>query len=162
VPEVKNLFAELKKAGITVYIVSGSFQEVLVGMTAPEFGLGLSPENVFGADLKQDAAGRYIPEMKDGCVKSGHKPEFIMKYIAPRHHGAEPVLTAGDSMGDYTMLADFKDLQLALVFARNWKKPMMRELVARGGRVVTQGRDEVRGCLIPQSTSIEPKMSKVQ
>ena len=155
-PEIKDLFAKLKEAGITVYVVSGSFQEVLVGMTAPEFGLGLSPENVFGADLRKDAAGRYIPEMADECVKSGRKPEFIRKHIAPRHHGAEPVLTAGDSMGDYAMLTEFDDLQLALVFARNWKKPLMRELVERGGRVVAQGRDETKGCFIPEVRSIEP------
>lgn len=158
-PEIKELFAELKKAGIAVYIVSGSFQEVLVGMTAPEFGLSLSPDNVFGADLKRDANGRYVPEMKEGCVKSGYKPEFIRKHISPLHHGAEPVLAAGDSMGDYTMLTEFKDLQLALVFARNWREQAMHELVACGGRVVVQGRDETRGCLIPQATSIQPKAS---
>lgn len=158
-PEIKNLFAELKKAGIAVYIVSGSLQAPLAGVTDSEFGLGLSPECVFGSDLKLDSEGRYVPQMKEGGVKTGRKPEFIRAHIAPRHNGAEPVLTAGDSIGDYTMLTEFKDLQLALVFARNWKKAPMRELVARGGRVVAQGRDEVRGCFIPQPTSIEPKVA---
>ena len=159
-PEIKDLFAELKKAGIAVYVVSGSLQEALAGMSAPEFGLGLSPGNMFGADLMQDAAGRYVPEMKGGCVRSGHKPEYIRRHIAPRHNGAEPVLVAGDSMGDYTMLTEFKDMQLALLFARSWSEPQMRELAARGGRVVLQGRDEVRGCFVPQTTSIEPKTIK--
>ena len=161
-PEVKDLFAELKRAGIAVYIVSGSLQETLVGLTAPEFGLGLLPENVFGADLKRDASGRYIPEMKDGCVKSGRKPEFIMERIAPRHHGAEPVLVAGDSMGDYAMFTDFKDLQLGLLFARVWKEPKMKMLAESGGRVAVQGRDEVRGCFIPSARSVEPTVRKAR
>ena len=155
-PEIKELFRELRKAGIAVYIVSGSFQETLWAATGPDFGFNIDPACVFGADFKKDAAGRYLPEMVEGCVKSGEKPTFIRARIAPRHHGAEPILTAGDSIGDYTMLADFKDLQLALVFVRKWKQPEMKELVARGGRVVAQGRDESRGCFIPKSRCIEP------
>ena len=161
-PEIKNLFGELRKAGIAVYIVSGSFTEVLKSATTPEFGLGLPPDNVFGCSLKRDASGRYIPEMAEGGVQYGRKPEFIRAHIAPRHHGAEPVLAAGDSMGDYAMLTEFKDLQLALVMRRNWKKPPMRELVERGGRVVAQGRDEVRGCFIPTPESIEPQLETVR
>ena len=102
-----------------------------------------------------------MPEMADGGVKYGCKPEFIRANIAPRHHGAEPVLTAGDSMGDYGMLTEFKDLQLALVFRRKWKNPQMRELVERGGRVMAQGRDEVRGCFIPSQESVEPEIETV-
>ena len=157
-PEIKDLFGEFRKAGITVYIVSGSFTDVLRAAASPEFGLGLAQDNVFGCSLKRDATGRFFPEMAEGGVKYGHKPEFIRAHIAPRHHGAEPVLTAGDSMGDYAMLTEFKELQLALVFRRNWKQAPMRELVERGGRVVAQGRDEVRGCFIPASESIEPKV----
>lgn len=155
-PEMKNLFAELREAGITVYFVSGSFQEALAAMTSPEFGLGIPEDNVFGADLQQDAAGRYMPTAKEGCVQSGRKPEFIREHIASRHHGAEPVLAAGDSMGDYTMLTEFDSLQLALLFARNWKEPEMHALADGGGRVAVQGRDETRGCFVPSARSIEP------
>ena len=154
--EIKELFRELRKAGIAVYIVSGSFQEQLFAATGPEFGLGIDAACVFGAELKKDASGRYLPEMAEGCVKSGEKPSFIRAHIAPRHHGAEPILTAGDSMGDYTMLTEYKDLQLALVFVRNWKQQMMRDLAASGGRVVVQGRDESRGCYIPELRCVEP------
>ena len=158
-PEIKELFRELRKAGIAVYIVSGSFQEQLYAATGPEFGLDFDPACVFGADFKKDAAGRYLPEMAEGCVKSGEKPAFIRAHIAPRHHGAEPILTAGDSIGDYAMLTEYKDLQLALVFIRAWKQPEMKELVARGGRVVAQGRDESRGCYIPDLRCIEPPLA---
>ena len=154
--EMKDLFHALKRAGIAVYIVSGSFQETLLEATGPDFGFDIDPSCVFGADFKKDAAGRYLPEMKEGCVKSGEKPAFIRTHIAPRHHGADPVLTAGDSPGDYTMLTDFKDLQLALIFHRNWPQQMMHDLAASGGRVIVQGRDETRGCFIPSHTCICP------
>ena len=155
-PEMKDLFQALRKAGIAVYIVSGSFQETLLEATGPDFGFDLDPANVFGADLKRDAAGRYYAEPVEGCVKSGHKPEFIRARIAPRHHGAEPILTGGDSMGDYTMLTEFKDLQLALLFQRNWRERTMWDLIVSGGKVAVQGRDETRGCFIPTHMCIQP------
>ena len=154
--EMKDLFHALKRAGIAVYVVSGSFQETLLEATGPDFGFDLDPTCVFGSDFKTDAAGRYLPEMKEGCVKTGEKPEFIRAHIAPRHHGADPVLAAGDSPGDYTMLTEFKDLQLALIFHRNWPQQMMHDLAASGGRVIVQGRDETRGCFIPSHECICP------
>ena len=161
-PEIKELFRELRKAGIAVYVVSGSFQASLAVATGPDFGLDLDPNCVFGAEFKKDASGRYLPVMEEGCVKSGEKPSFIRSVIAPRHHGAEPILTAGDSMGDYKMLVEFDNLQLALVFVRRWKQPEMNELVARGGRVVAQGRDETRGCYIPELRCIEPPLIAIE
>ena len=161
-PEIKELFRELRKAGISVYIVSGSFQEALTVATGPDFGLDLDPKCVFGAEFIKDASGRYLPTMKEGCVRSGEKPTFIRSVIAPHHYGADPILTAGDSMGDYKMLVEFDDLQLALVFVRDWKQPEMRELVARGGRVVAQGRDETRGCYIPELRCIEPPLIAIE
>ena len=154
--EIKNLFRELRKAGIAVYIVSGSYRDTLLVAAGRSSGLDVSPGNIFGAELKKDADGRFVAEMTDDCVKSGFKPEFIMARIAPRHHGAEPVLTAGDSMGDYTMLTEFKSLQLALVFHRNWKEKEMFSLCASGGKVAVQGRDEAKGIFIPFHESVFP------
>ena len=158
-PEMVNLFVELQKAGIAVYIVSASPREILLGATGPDSGLGIDQANVFGMELGRDGRGRVLPEPTDGGVKSRRKPEFIMSRIAPRHHGAEPVLTAGDSMGDYAMLTEFKDLQLALVFLRNWRERTLHDLVASGGRVVAQGRDELRGVFIPEMKCVDPMTS---
>ena len=158
-PEMLDLFGELRRAGIAVYIVSASPREMLLGATGPDSGLGIDQANVFGMELGRDDKGRVLPEPADGGVKSRRKQEFIMSRIAPRHHGAEPVLTAGDSMGDYAMLTEFKDLQLALVFLRNWRERTMHDLVASGGRVVAQGRDEGRGVFIPELKCIDPGSS---
>ena len=154
--EIKDLFSELRKAGIAVYIVSGSYRDTLLVAAGPAFGLDVPPENIFGAELKKDASGRFVAEMADGCVKSGFKHDFIRARISPRHHGVEPVLTAGDSIGDYTMLTRFKNLQLALLFHRDWREKAMRDLGASGGRVLVQGRDEAQGLFIPSHESIAP------
>ncbi len=155
-PEVKDLYRELREAGIAVYVVSGALRETLLEATGPGFGLNVSPDRVFGTALKLDANGRYLPEKGPGCVPPGRKHEFIMEHIAPRHHGAEPVLTVGDSTGDYTMLTAFRNLQLGLLFMRNWREKEMHDLAASGGNIVVQGRDETRGALIPERRCISP------
>jgi hypothetical protein len=43
------------------------------------------------------------------------------------------------------------------LFLRNWRTPKLHELAARGGCVVVQGRDEARGCFIP-----EPRCRELQ
>ena len=155
-PEIKDLFEALRKAGIAIYIVSGSFKETLLAATGPDFGFNLDPANVFGADLKRDAAGRYYADPVEGCVKSRHKPEFIRAHIAPRHHGKDPVLVAGDSIGDHSMLTEFKNMQLALLFQRNWRERQMWDLIVSDDKVAVQGRDETRGCFIPTHMCIQP------
>ena len=155
-PEIKNLFGELRKAGISVYIVSGSYRDTLLVATGAAHGLDVPQGNVFGAELKKGSDGKFVAEMTDDCVKSGRKPEFIRERIAPRHHGAEPVLAAGDSMGDYTMLTGFKNLQMALLFHRNWREKEMRDLAASGGTVAVQGRDEAKGRFIPSHEGVFP------
>ena len=155
-PEIKNLFDELRQAGIAVYIVSGSTQVSLLAASGPDFGYGIDPSHVFGVEMETDASGKYTGKSLPGGVETGQKPAFIRKHIAPRHHGAEPVLAAGDSVGDYTMLTEFKDLQLALLFHRRWREQEMWDLTASGGKIVVQGRDETRGCFIPTHTSFSP------
>ena len=91
---------------------------------------------------------------------SGHKPAFIRAHIASRHHGADPVLVGGDSMGDYGMLTEFKGLQAALVFPRDLGQRKMDELIASapasGGKVLVQGRDEPHGRFRPNHSSVYP------
>jgi hypothetical protein len=59
-------------------------------------------------------------------------------------------------MGDYTMLTEFKGLQTALLFQRDWPNKEMWALSASGDPVAVQGRDEIRGCFVPSHTSISP------
>jgi phosphoserine phosphatase len=158
--EIKELFRRLRAAGVKVYIVSATMRDFLLAATGPDFGLDFDPDCVFGSNLKLGADGRYLPVFNEAGVKSGEKANFIRKTIAWRHHGAEPVLAAGDSMGDYDMLTGFPALQSALVFDRRLKEPLLAQLIASapasGGKVLVQTRDEVRGVLIPAGETVKP------
>ena len=158
--EIKELFRRLRAAGVKVYIVSATMRDFLLAATGPDFGLDFDPDCVFGSNLKLGADGRYLPVFNEAGVKSGEKANFIRKTIAWWHHGAEPVLAAGDSMGDYDMLTGFPALQSALVFDRRLKEPLLAQLIASapasGGKVLVQTRDEVRGVLIPAGETVKP------
>ena len=144
-PEMKDLYRSLMEAGIAVYIVSGSRESMLKAVAPDAFGI--PEDHVFG--MTDDGAGGVV---------TGRKPEFIRRHIAPRHHGAEPVLAAGDSMGDYAMFVDFPKLQRALVLLRNPQGNPLAELVASApasnGRVLVQGRDETRGTFVPTNRTV--------
>ena len=158
--EMKTLFRDLRNAGVKVYVVSATMRDFLLAATGPDFGLELDPDCVFGSSLKMDGDGRYTSEFDAGGVKSGAKAGFIRRTIATRHHGAEPVLAAGDSMGDYDMLTGFPSLQAALVFDRRLEDPPLAKLISSapssGGKVLVQGRDETCGVLISHGGTITP------
>ena len=56
--EIKDLVRTLKESGIAVYIVSGSFQEVVSAGSDGRYGITFPAENVFGIHMKHDAKGR--------------------------------------------------------------------------------------------------------
>lgn len=144
-PEVIELLRALREAGIKTYVVSGSYSAVLKVATGKELGLDVDPDCVFGCDTG---------------VEAGRKTDFIRKYLAPKHGGKDPILVAGDSMGDYAMFTELKGVKKALVFARENKRDVdrpIRELIAAApgpdGKYLVQGRDEPNGRLIPTHES---------
>lgn len=145
-PEVKKLLLDLRAAGIATYVVSGSYSGVLGVATGPEFGLDFPPDCVFGCDTG---------------VVVGKKADFIRSRLASRHGGRDPVLVAGDSMGDYAMFTELPGVENALVFRRqNGRKAdePLRKLIdgapGPNGKYLVQGRDEPNGRMIPSHESI--------
>ena len=145
-PEVRRLVHNLRAAGIATYVVSGSFSSVLKVATGEEFGLDFPPDCVFGCDTG---------------VVAGEKAAFIRRRLAPRHGGRDPVLVAGDSMGDYAMFTELPGVQKALVFRRANKRNVdapLRKLIDEApgpnGKYLVQGRDEPNGRLRPSHESV--------
>lgn len=145
-PEVKGLVHDLRAAGIATYVVSGSHSHVLRVATGAEFGLDFAPETVFGCDTG---------------VVAGNKTDFIRRRLAPRHGGRDPVLVAGDSMGDYAMFTELEGVEKALIFrranARTFDAPLRKlidEAPGPKGKYLVQGRDELNGRMIPSHESI--------
>ena len=159
-PESRELIRALRKAGISVYVVSASNWELVQAMLYPEFGLQIDRDKVFAYRLAKDGKGRYLPQLDMNHLRpqAGGKVEIIRKHIAPRHGGSDPVLVAGDSMGDYNMFVEFPALQVALIYNRNPKKSPLADLIrnakdSKSPRILVQGRDATEGKLIPSHDS---------
>ena len=103
---------EFRKAGIAVYIVSGSFQDAVLAGSDGRYGVAFPAENVFGIHMKHDAQGRLAGWADDRFPLpwAEGKPDVIRRQIAVRHHGKAPILVAGDANGDYAMLTAFDDI----------------------------------------------------
>ena len=115
--ESVHLYNALKDNGFDVYVCSASLEAVVEAMAcSPGYGLGLSPDNVFGIRLAdRNNFGGEFDEDYDQTFLEG-KTACIEKLIAPRHGGRAPSLVAGDSNGDYAMLTSFDSLSVGLIF----------------------------------------------
>ncbi len=103
-----HLYKTLKDNGFDIYVCSASLESVVEAMAcAPQYGLGLTPDKVFGIRLEEEGYDQTFMEGKTACIN---------KLIAPYHGGRAPSLVAGDSNGDYAMLTAFDDLSVGLVF----------------------------------------------
>ena len=161
--EIKDLVRTLKESGIAVYIVSGSFQEVVSAGSDGRYGITFPAENVFGIHMKHDAKGRIAGWADDRFPLpwAEGKPDVIRRTIAVRHHGKEPMLVAGDANGDYAMLTAFSNMEAGLIFDTrpDADSPLGRLIAAaraeeNGGRYLVQGRNEIHPGLRKSSESI--------
>lgn len=146
-PEIANLFYYFKDNGIDVYVVSASLEEVVeVFATDPSYGYNLAPENVFGMRLEKQG-NKYITEYKKGYpqTQTRGKVEIINEFIKPNYDNKDPLLVAGDSIGDYNMLTEFKGTKNLLLMKREGK---LDDLV-KDERAIIQKRNSQTGLFIP-------------
>lgn len=163
IPEIQGLMKALESQGIKVYIVSASNRDVILSFaTAGAYGYALPDQQVYGMRLKS-VNGKQLPRLDERFAQTQGKGKTrtIQDLIAPFHGNRGPVLVAGDSDGDVAMLSDFQVTEVALIIDRQ-KKGQVGELVKQAGqslgesnqRYFVQGRDEIRGCYINQTSSI--------
>ena len=148
-PEMANLYHELKRNGIDVYIISASIQEIIeVFATDKSYGYNLADGSVYGMRLEMDG-DKYRAEYKAGYpqTQTKGKVEIINTYLKPKHNGKAPILVAGDSSGDANMLTEFKDTKVLLLMKREGKL----DDVAKDGRALIQKRNAQTGLLDPKN-----------
>ena len=146
-PEIANLFYYFKDNGIDVYVVSASLEDVVeVFATDPSYGYNLEPENVFGMRLEKQG-NKYITEYKKGYpqTQTKGKVEIINEFIKPNYDNKDPLLVAGDSIGDYNMLTEFKGTKNLLLMKREGK---LDDLV-KDERAIIQKRNSQTVLYIP-------------
>jgi len=164
-PEMQNLISTFKRSGIEVFIVSASFKPVVeVFSGIGNFGYNVPAENVIAMELEVDANGKIMPEYKSGWVKTFRqgKVEAINRVIKTGHgKKSDPIFVAGDSDGDFEMLADFPGTKLSMIWNRvkggdigTLCKLAVDQMNENSPRYILQGRNENTGMAIPFSASI--------
>lgn len=136
-PEMKNLYAALRRRGITPYICSASSEWLVEELVCnPENGLGMDADKVFGLRFLN---GEYDPGYKQS-YKEG-KVSCIDSLIAPLHGGVQPVLVAGDSSGDIPMLTAYPDMRVGLIINHHQGSEIEMLLQPGNGKYVSQSSE---------------------
>ena len=148
--EMANLYHELKRNGIDVYVISASMQELIeVFATDKSYGYNLDEEKIYAMRLKVSADDVLLDEFNEDYAftqKEG-KSETIERFIKDKYEGKEPILVGGDALGDESMLTKFKDTEVLLIMKREGKL----DDVAKDGRALIQKRNAQTGLLDPKN-----------
>ena len=145
-----NLYHELKRNGIDVYIISASMQEIIeVFATDKSYGYNLEIENVYAMKLKLTADNILLDEYNYDIpfTQKEGKSETINKFIKPKYNGRGPILVAGDAVGDESMLTEFKDTEVLLIMKREGKL----DNLVNDKRALIQYRNLKTGLLDPKN-----------
>ncbi|MEX6495173.1 haloacid dehalogenase-like hydrolase [Fusobacterium animalis] len=148
-PEMANLYHELKRNGIDVYIISASMQELIeVFATDKSYGYNLEIENIYAMRLKSTTDNILIGEYdyKYPFTQRKGKSEIIEKFIKSKYNGKGPILVGGDAVGDENMLTEFRDTEVLLIMKREGK---LDNLVS-DKRALIQYRNLQTGLLDPR------------
>jgi phosphoserine phosphatase len=157
-PEMQDLMASLRRAGIEVFVVSASLKQVVEVFAGNGFGYDVPADHVIGMEVEIDAKSVLRPAYKKDwpqTYKQG-KVEAIHRKI-----GRDPILVAGDSDGDVQMLSTLPGTKLGLILNRAKKgaigelcKKAVEQKDASEPRYIIQGRNENTGLFIPSEESI--------
>lgn len=159
-PEMQDLYARLRDAGVDVWVCSASFVDVIKEISSnPAFGYDNPPERVLAMELERDSSGVIQPEYRRGYdqTQGPGKTRNIQRFLVSRY-GYGPVFIAGDSEGDQNMMADFADTRKVLIVNRlrdpktdigRFSALAVQHYGQPGTRYLLQGRDDNTGQWVP-------------
>lgn len=148
--EMANLYHELKKNAIDVYIISASMQEIIeVFATDKSYGYNLDVENIYAMKLKLTADNILLDEYNYGIpfTQKQGKSETIERFIRDKYEGKGPILVGGDALGDESMLTKFRDTEVILIMKREGKL----DNLVNDERALIQYRNLKTGLLDPKN-----------
>ena len=148
-PEMANLYHELKRNGIDVYIISASMQELIeVFATDKSYGYNLEIENIYAMRLKSTTDNILVDEYnyEYPFTQRKGKSEIIDRFIRSKYNGRGPILVAGDAVGDENMLTEFRDTEVLLIMKREGKL----DNLVNDKRALVQYRNLQTGLLDPK------------
>lgn len=117
--ETKLLLKTLYENGFDIYVCSASFYDVLdVIVNEMDFGLNYI-KKVFGLKANIQNNKYTLEKMPNSVITRRYgKSDCIEKFLI-KEYGYGPVLVAGDTMGDFTMLTEFKDTAVSILFNKS-------------------------------------------
>jgi hypothetical protein len=179
--EMGNLFRNLEKNKISVYISTASFQKIVeVVATNSKYGYCIPENRVIGLRLKKNSKGKYLPQYDFTCgytINSMAGKTVNINNVLVEKYKSNPVMIGGDSDGDYYMITEFSRLNgakmvnnynpLQLVLINNrLKSGKIGEICKIAAdqlngknigstKVVLQGHDENTGTWIPTEKTLK-------
>lgn len=152
-PEIACIQHALRAAGIDVFVVSASCEEVVkVFACDPKYGYHLPPENVYGIRLgRRDGKMDWRPADNWPITWGPGKVEAIRRVMVDAR-GFGPLIVFGDSDGDFNMLSEFEDTRLGVIVNRlkgggigELSRKAAEQIPSPEPRFMLQGRTEQAG-----------------
>ena len=159
--ETRDLYRAFQDNGIAVYIISASPVD-LVYAASEYFKLNVDREHIIAMEYPTVDGVIQPAVLVDSFVTKGiGKTEAIQQGIMPNHNNQDPISVFGDSTGDYNMMFDFDNLQLAVLFnvlSDDQTQEIVDQAIQSYGnddaRYVLQGRNEQLGRLQPSQGTL--------
>lgn len=151
VKEMFELIKYLNENKIDVYVISASSKILVKTILKP---LEKYITDIYGMeiDIKEDKLiGTYNREKIN--TRGIGKTEVIDKYIKPKYN-KDPLIVAGDDIGDYEMLTKYKDTKISLLIDRNRNNKFKNLILSSEEKYVVQRVDETLGIFIDSDKSI--------
>ncbi|XJS10139.1 hypothetical protein ACF3NG_08330 [Aerococcaceae bacterium WGS1372] len=158
--ELKDLYKAFQEKNIIPYIVSASPVDVVV--QASQYFFQVDRQYVRGMNYQFDEHNKIVARMNEDSpiTKKDGKTETILTTIANIHNGQQPIALFGDSMGDYHMMTELKEVKVNVLFnCLNQDKTVSLKAIASNqynddqATYLIQGRDENTLSLIPSTHS---------
>lgn len=113
--DILELMKYLKNLGVDIYILSASSQAAVLGVVEiTDFASLISKDNIIAQKTSMKVTGEILP------IDEG-KEKIIRKDLQPKYGGKDPILIAGDSMGDFWMLNMLGEKSIRLLVGNNEK-----------------------------------------
>ncbi|MBA4791336.1 MAG: haloacid dehalogenase-like hydrolase [Rhizobiales bacterium] len=162
-PEIACIQHALMAAGIDVFVVSASCEEVVkVFACDPRYGYNLPEANVYGIRMqRRDGRMDWRPAQNWPITWGPGKVDAIRRtFVDARGFG--PLAVFGDSDGDFNMLSEFPDTELGVIVNRvkgGGIGELSRKAAAQMGspapRFMLQGRNEATGEWRPSAATLK-------
>ncbi|TCT05171.1 haloacid dehalogenase-like hydrolase [Aquabacter spiritensis] len=161
-PEIAAIQYALRRAGIDVFVVSASAEEVVkVFACDPRYGYGLPEDRVFGIRMAQVAGRMDWHPAPDWPITWGPGKVEAIRRTMVAERGFGPLLVFGDSDGDADMLSAFPETRLGVIVNRlkggkigTLSRMAVEEARQKDPRFMLQGRNETTGEWRPSAATL--------